>query len=441
MPITKEPEDIIASREHLIYSTRKNQLSINILGWHGGRSYVDARLSRFPGESSVDWSGGTRTDGSALTGRKEQSHVVPHLNRIVNKINQQVFSTLPTRTAPLEIYQDITNDGKTIDDIMININSYLTVTGWCWLGVDAPNLDPDEQISIAQKQELKIRPYWQVYSPMQVVDWKINDNGVVEWVITEGYDYIASDPFVEAVNVKYRKLWQPGKVTKYYYSIKDKEKIDRFETINTNYNKVPFVLVGEVSAEPIAFDDMESINRTILDLESVNRANFYNCVFPQLQIPVSVLDTIVQKFQTTAENAVHMIMGLKYPILQAPNDPDAKYIMPDSSAIGSVREELKQLKAELYDSIGLLLRRDTKMVESAESKNIDLLDINALLAERAKLLEDAEKKAVKISNEWDNEFPIYEVTYNRKFNYSEDKIAVEDEQINKQIPGERVEGR
>jgi len=420
--MSKDPIEVIASREHYIYSARKDQIAINILGWHGGREYVEERLSRFPGESSIDWDGGSRSDGSEITGRKEQSHVIPHLNRIVNKINQHVFYKPPQRSLNDDIASDISNDGKSIDDLMIKANSYLSVTGWCWLGIDAPNLDPEQQISIADKKNLKIRPYWQIYSPLSVVDWKISDNGVIEWLITEGYDYIASDPFIEASEVKYRKLWMPDKIIKYYYSDTDTNTIEKTEEISTNYNRVPFVLIGDASVEPVAFDDMESINRTILDLESVNRANFYNCVFPQLQIPKSVLDTVVQSFQTTAEEAVHMIMGLKYPILLSPNDAPANFLMPDSSAIGSVREEIKGLKTELYDSIGLLLRKDTNMAESAESKTIDLMDINALLAERANILEDAEKKAIKISNEWDKDFPIYEVVYNKAFSFSEEDL-------------------
>jgi len=265
---------VIADRYHKIYSCREDQLSINILGWHGGSPYIEARLSRFAGESTTDWDGGTRSDGSTITGRKEQSHVIPYLARIVSKINQHVFAIPPKRDGITDNFlNDITSDGKSIDDIMSLINSYLTVCGWCWLGVDAPNLDATTQISVLDKEELKIRPYWQAYSPLQVVDWHINSNGVIEWLITEGYEYVAANPFEKAAEVKYRKLWEPGKVTKFTYNPKNPSKIDNYSEIATNYNGVPFVLIGEPSCEPWAFDSLESINRTILDLESCNRSN------------------------------------------------------------------------------------------------------------------------------------------------------------------------
>jgi len=440
----KTPLEILAARSHEIYDARKDQLSINILGWHGGQPYVQARLSRFAGESTTDWDGGTRTDGSAITGRKAQSHVIPYLARIVQKINQHVFAVSPKRDGVNdELLNDISSDGKSVDDVMALLNSYLTVCGWAWLGIDAPNLDPETQISIAEKEQLKIRPYWQAYSPLQVVDWYIDANGTIQWLITEGFEYVGKDPFVDSASVKYRKLWQPGKVTKYVYSAKNPEKIEDSVEISTSFAGVPFVLLGEISADPYIFDSLESVNRTILDLESVNRANFYHCVFPQMQLPVSVLDTVVSKFNVTAEDAVHMIMGYNYPILLSESDAEAKYIMPDSNAIGSVRNELQQLKGELYDSIGLMLRKDTKMVESAESKAFDQLDVSAILRERARILEAAETKAVLISNEADAEFPDWTPVYNKDFSVTVEDI--EPEILKKEVseqntPSERVLG-
>jgi len=162
-----------------------------------------------------------------------------------------------------------------------------------------------------------------------------------------------------------------------------------------------------------------------------------------MQLPVSVLDTVVSKFNVTAEDAVHMIMGYNYPILLSESDAEAKYIMPDSNAIGSVRNELQQLKGELYDSIGLMLRKDTKMVESAESKAFDQLDVSAILRERARILEAAETKAVLISNEADAEFPDWTPVYNKDFSVTVEDI--EPEILKKEVseqntPSERVLG-
>lgn len=428
MPLSEKELEILASRENQVYSIRKPNLLTNILGWHGGKEYVLARLSRFPGESTYEWDGGTRTDGSKFDGRKDVSHVIPYLNRIVTKINQYVFGQAPKREGvDADIQSDISLTGESINELMSEINSYLTVCGWAWIGIDAPVIDMGLQLSQAEKETLKVRPYWCSYSPLQVVDWHFAKDGELEWVITEGFDYVANDPIKAPVNVKYRKLWEKGRVTKFFYK-NDSNKIERTEVYNLSYtDKVPFVLVGKISPEPYAFDNLESINKTIMDLESCNRQNFYNSVFPQLKLPVSVLDNVTQKFNVTAEQAVTMICGLQYPILMSENDKDPGYIMPDASAIGTMREELGKLKQELFLSTGLMLQQDTRQVASAESKAWDYLDITMVIKERARILQEAEEKAIIISNAWDSDFPAYTVQYNTDFaigNFKQDMEAL-----------------
>ena len=216
MPTTNEEYKVINERYNEIYSARSDQLDINTKGWKGGRPYVEARLTRFPGESNEDWEGGNRKGGTPYAGRKEQAHVIPHLGRIVQKINQHVFAVEPKREglAP-EIAEDISSNGSSINELMALVNSYYTVCGWCWIRIDAPMIAPDEQISQLAKEQNKIRPYMTVYSPLSVIDWYFNSVGELQWVLTEGYDYIASDPKVLPVSRKYRKLWEKGLMTKY----------------------------------------------------------------------------------------------------------------------------------------------------------------------------------------------------------------------------------
>jgi len=428
---------VIAERSNIIYSTRESQMEINILGWHGGRDYVDARLSRFPGEREIDWSGSsgsgyrqitglTRADGTKIDGRKQVSHVIPYLGRIVTKINQHVFGILPERKgATLEVLSDISSSGDSINQVMLEVNSYLTTCGWCWVGIDAPSIPIDTQISRAEKEQLKIRPYWQCYSPLSVVDWYINDTGIIQWVLTEGYDYIASDPYTAPAQMKYRKLWEPGKMTKFIYKADNQDKIESQEEVMLSVNFVPFVLAGRISSEAHGFDNLESINKTIMDLESCNRQNFYNSVFPQMKLPASVLDNVMNKFSVNAEQAVQMVMGYNYPILVGQDDADPGFIMPDGTCIGKMREELKELKNELFESTGLMLQQETRQVASAESKAWDYLDIRNLLKERATILEEVELKCVEMSHAWDSDFPLWEPKYNRSFDISNFKEEME----------------
>jgi len=405
-----EKVDILIEREHEILTLRSYQLEINRLGWKGGRPYIDARLSRFAAESETDWSGGTRNDGSTVVGRKDRAYTVPYLSRIVDKINQYVFGTLPVRSGITpEIENDITSMGKSIDDLMIDVSSLLTVNGWCWIGIDAPEIPSEVQVSRADKVAQKIRPYAQVYDASQVVDWYINSNGVIEWLITESVEYIASNPVEKAYFQTVRRLWEPGVVTKITIPESGEAIVDVQSLSYTG--SVPFVLVGTPSSEPHTFDSLESINRAILDLCSANFSNYYNTVYPQMYLPASVMDTVMSSYNVTAEVATTMIKGYSYPILLAEGDVTPGYMMPGSSDIQAMRDELGKLKQELFEATGLLLRKETNAAESAESKGFDFLDLSMLVRARSKTLQTAEEKLAKIMTVWDPSISGYTVKY------------------------------
>ena len=103
-------EELIPERQHRTLSRRGGQIAINLLALNGGKPYIDARLSRFPAESSLAWQGSQAetykskfpplTGGISYgnkTGRRDRAYNVNHLARIIGKINQYVFATAPDR--------------------------------------------------------------------------------------------------------------------------------------------------------------------------------------------------------------------------------------------------------------------------------------------------------------------------------------------------------
>lgn len=418
-------QKVLRERQNKVLKVRWKQIQINLLGLYGGRPYVDARLSRFAGESPVDWSGGHRDNGTVVAGRKQQAHCIPYLARIAEKINQHILGKAPDRTSidPL-VAKDITNDGQGINQFMREVGSLVTSCGWCWIGIDAPKSD-GSQLSIARKQAQNVRPYWSLYNALEVVDWFFNPrNGKLEWLVTETVRTEDANPFTAASAFKVRSLWQPGKVTVFTFG-KD-GKIENQEVIPLSLeDRVPFVLAGSISKKPHQFDNLESINRTIMDLESCNRQNFFNTVFPQMFLPMSVLEAVMDKFSKTAEEAVSLIMGYNYPILLADGDPQPGYMMPESTSVKSIGEENERLRREMFDTVGLMMQQETRQVESAEAKAWDFLDVQAVLNERANILEEAEQKAVDVTKAWDSDFKEWEPVYNRDFAIVDFKAQME----------------
>jgi hypothetical protein len=261
------------------------------------------------------------------------------------------------------------------------------------------------------------------------------------WIKTQRIKLNDSDPKVVSSAKRIISLWEVGKVTEYTV---DEAKDARYRTgsrlsvskveipLTTNKGTplqvVPFALVGNASAKPIAFDDLESINRTIMDLGSVSRANFFNANYPQLVLPASLMQRAQQDgYAKNIAEVGRLILGFKYPILLAKDDPEPKYLMPDSSALSVGQEIVKSLKRELFEVVGLALEQESRQVASAESKAWDFMDVAAVMCARAETLEDAEKNAVAISQAWDDTFKVWTPKYNRDFdvgNFVEDIQAL-----------------
>ena len=184
MPDNPTPEEVVIYRKKPELQMRERQLIINMLGLAGGRPYVNSRLSRYAGENEIDWCGGDRPDGSSSTGRLQQTHAFPYLGRIAGKINQHVFQEEPEREGANEdVLKDITRDGMSVNDLMRKVSNYLLSTKWCWIGIDAPPRKEDgTQYTVEEKEAGKIRPYWQLYKPTDVMDWHFNDVGELEWL-------------------------------------------------------------------------------------------------------------------------------------------------------------------------------------------------------------------------------------------------------------------
>ena len=440
MPLHPTADQVAFFRKNPVYRARERQLMINLLGLAGGRPYVNARLSRYSAESEIDWIGGRRPDGGCATGRLQQTHAFPYLGRIAAKTNQYVFQTDPTREgANVDVLKDITRDGRSVNDIMKLASDIAFACKWCWIKVDAPKpKEGGKQFTVKEKEALNIRPFWSILTPLDVLDWRFDERGKLTWIKYRSVEYDDSSPTSQPVTVPVVILWELGKITKYRRGKNTgaRTNIISEEIPVTLETEIPFVLVGDIDAKPIAFDDLESINRTIMDLGSVDRANFFNNSYPQLVIPDGLIQRMVaSQFVSSPLEAAALVIGRKFPIQQAKDDADPKYLMPDASAMAGGTEKISTMKRELFEVVGLALSPDSKQVASAAAKEWDNLDVSAVIAERAEMLEDAENKAVKISKAWDKDFGEWTAVYNREFDVTDFKAQMESLILAGQIDG------
>lgn len=423
-------KDIRATRRHQILAKRVVQIDLNIKAVTGGRPYVDARLSRHACESEVSWSGSAASSfaPSGVKGRKDRAFYINYVGRIAGKLNQ--YTTGPEVKRPgadLKHLADTTATGVDIHSFFAKVGSLITASGWCWLHVDrsAPQIDHSTgkpaQRSVAQAEASGDRIWWGVWDALSVVDWRFNGNGGLDWLITESCQYENADPAKEAVERRVRTLWVPGGGARLYLNKEDPSKIDREEEFTISAPIVPFICVGVPSADPHWFDSVENVAASVLNLDSCNHENLLQCVYPQMVIPTGVANAAKdQAGALGTQEAITIIKGLNNPIMEDPQDSGiTRYITPPKSELQAIPEEVERRMRSMYQIAGMGLQRDTKQVESAEAKAFDRLDVNAVLAERGRLLQEAETRAVAMSKQLDPAFKEYLPVYPTEFNVSD----------------------
>lgn len=434
----QELAELLAKRKHNIYEVRERQMAINLLGYHGGRPYIDNRLTRFPAESSIAWDGAeskreeNRFNNSVVrVGRKQRAYLVNNCARIATKIRQYVFQTPPVREgADGDFVRDANRKGQSINDVMGKICDYYTLHGWAWLGIDAPKIhDPVTGCPIRptmqQVKEQKLRLYWNAIPATAVVDWCADDTGKLTWLLTDEETYTNVSARLPAQQKRMRRLWEPGMVTEVTYCIDlntgEATKAQISAEIPIDFDEVPFIMAGAPSKLPWWFDDVEGINRAIMDLESANDEAYFKSVYPQLVMPKSLIDDLIGQTESGEDLArkVEAIVGLSSAIVENPDDKGiTRFVMPPAQTMGVIQDEITRKRDVLYETVGMALRLNTRMAESAEAKAWSNLDAQAVLREKAQILQEVEERAVAMSKRWDASFIEYQPVYASAFDIS-----------------------
>lgn len=408
---------LLATRQHKILDERGDQIGINLLAYKGGVPYIEERLSRFPSESDTDFAGDTSTTPPSL-GRSQRAFLVNYAKRITHKINQYVFQSEVIRQGiDPKFAADVTTTGMSLNQFMAEVSSLLTVCRWCWIGIDRPPAPAGR--SVAAREASGDRIYWQIYDPTEVVDWSFDSNGGIAWLMTERTVYNNSDPRSEAKETKIRYLWEPGKVTRMDF----KDSTDTFETsetITVAIQQVPFVPCGLITPDPWWFDEIERIQRAIMDMLSSRDTQIFKAVFACLVVADSFAKSLQIEGIKTAE--ARRKIGVGNPLTETADESGVTRYLDAPAAVFEVIDAAKKdLETTLYDIVGLNMSvPESRQVASAEAKAWDHMDPEAVLKERATMLEEIETKAVEISAMFGGGvFTSYTPIYGKKFDISD----------------------
>lgn len=409
--------NILATRKNRVLASRGDQIAMNWLAYNGGEPYIEERLSRWPSESDVDFLGDATLTPPA-TGRKDRAFLVNYAKRIAHKINQYVFQSEVSREGIDHRFQaDVTTTGMSINQFMAEVSSLLTACRWCWVGIDRPPASGGA--SVAAREAAGDRIYWQIYQPNEVVDWSFDARGGLAWLLTERNVYTDSDPRVEPGASKVRYLWEPGRVSKMVMADKGDD-FKAVEEIPFTLREVPFIPCGYISDDPWWFDEVELIQRAIMDLLSSRDTQIFKAVFALLVVSKSFQEAM--QIEGLSANQARRKMGIGNPLVETGEESGlTRYLNAPTDVFAIINEAKKDLEKTLFEIVGLNMSApESRQVASAEAKAWDHLDPETVLKERATVLEELEEKAVDMSARLGGGvFRPYRPIYGKKFDISD----------------------
>lgn len=407
---------LLTTRKHWIYAVRERQMLWNELAVNGGRPYVDARLWRAPNETDVSWRG---DPDAGVAGRRDRTALVNDAGRVARKIDQYIFSAPASRQGADEAFlRDVTGRGEGVDDFMRRVNCSLTHGRWCWLQADRAPLPDGRAETLADKSPTR----WILWDALDVPDWCVGDDGEIKWLVTRSHVYENGDPSEAARDAALFTLYRRGedgvvRVTEEAVGASF-DGLRRDEPL-PGMRRIPFALVGRPSEKAWWFDDVENLQAQVMNLDSQHNETLMETVYPQLVVPSSLANSLEVRLsernidgKKVAALVRELTLGRKVPICESAEDKGVSRFIAPSGDMRMLVEEAARKRALLFDIAGLaLFNRETRQVQTAESKRFDQLDTNATLKNRALALADAERRLVGITRELDPSFPAYEPVY------------------------------
>ena len=446
------------NRTNPVLAARHAQLSRNLAALKGGRQYIDMRLWRAPNESDLSWNGTNAASKMPTPGcvsRRDRACLLNDCGRVASKIGQYLFSQQTARPGVDEEWaKSVTSRHQSILEFWMAVCDAFTAGQWCWLQADRGRLAIDPATgqpvprTILDRERSGDHVTWTLWTALDVPDWSFDEQGNLRWILTVERTIDNADPSVPAREVITRTLWRRGEgggPCKWEQYRRGDTKADPNAPdvmvdggALPGCTEIPFVLLGSPSSDPWWFDDLEIIQAQVMNLDSLHVENLVYSAFPQIVIPTSMYENLESRLveesgradgKPVVEIVKELIRGLNNPLVESSEDKGTtRFISGAQTDLTALPTEQARKRQVFFDQAGLsLFNKETRQVQSAESKQFDHLDTEATLRHRAALMQSAEERLVAISKTIDPLFSEYAPQWPSRFDVTDpasDSIAL-----------------
>jgi len=385
---------------HPDYLANENNWEFYLRSYLGGDDYRGGNyLVRYLNESNEDYSR-----------RVDLTPIDNHCSNVVHIYSSFLWKNSPTRNYnsldgdPIleDMMRDTDLDGQSLDTFMKEAQIWSSVYGHCWIMVDKPKSNAGTR---AEELEQAIRPYFNLYTPENVFDWK--------WERTESgrhkLVYLKLRESIVRINETdskaYFREWTEETV-KLWEVHNEAEKL--IEEMDNPLGVIPAVYL------PAARTVTRGIGKSdIADISLVQKAIYNELSEIEQLIRISNHPTLVKSFDTDATAGAGGVVNM-------PDELDGNLkpymLQPSGANLQGVMDSIQKKTESINRMAHLGAVRGTDAVKaSGIALQTEFQLLNAKLAEKADLLENAEEQLWRFVALWQNKMPDVDVYYPDSF--------------------------
>lgn len=347
--------------------------------------------------------------GDQYGSRLEYTALENSCKLVVDTYRAFLFRTLPTRSlgnmANLPYTHDFIDncdlDGSDLDQFMKEANSLAMIYGHCWVLVDKPHTDAT--LTLEQEIAHDIRPYTQLISPENVLDWKYTRNyGKYE------LEYLKHKEYEDETKLCVQ-VWTKETITRYEF---DKEN-DILMVGDEMPNQIGVIPFNMLKANPSHTRGLG--NSDLADVAKIQQAIFNLMSEAEQAIRISSHPSLVKTADTDASAGAGSILTMDSSL---PGELKPYLLQPSSANIDSIIKVLKEHQTMIMKMTHLEAVVGQKTVaKSGVALATEFSMLNTRLGDKADSLERLEHKIWHLFQLWTgvqaNE--EFRVEYKKKF--------------------------
>lgn len=329
---------------------------------------------------------------------------------IVDVFSSYVCDGRPQRTLPaiLEpMLDDIDRRQTGADVFFANAVRLAAARGASFLVCD---MELSRGVTLAEDREAgrRVLPYFVAVDPDDIFDWSIDDRGLA-WCVVHAVEPVASEAFGsqqvrDTITLWTRQGWQKyGGIPRLLTTIEDMEPVSIVTETATLISEgthplgevpiVPFLFeqVTPMTGNPVT-DDVLSLILRVYRRDSELDKMLFDCA-----VPLAVINGLdVKQKNEFIRSSSNILISSNYQGISA------QYLEPQGHSFNALREALANDIQSIREIALRMVRPQSGIGESAESKNIDKQQLDTQLANYARRCANAERKCWELAYKWLN---------------------------------------